>query len=204
MLLEPGSRKRLQARAKLRSFAIIEASLEGHRSQPSENELGRLLRRIINGEDWSSIFPGVATLRLDTKGTGLNVTLKITKSKGEPVHLVPEGTSGATVVAVKRVSELDFYSLNLTALAEKFGLTTPKTLALVKHLKIQNDPDCFKEFIIGSAHYKRYSPKALDRIRKNLPRVDLDEVWKKYKPQPRKKARGYSTRTQINTINQPL
>ncbi|HID20403.1 MAG TPA: hypothetical protein EYP28_05660 [Methanophagales archaeon] len=187
-LLEPGSRKRLQARAKLRSLAIIEASLEGRRSQPGENELGRLVRRIINGEDWPSIFPGVATLRLDRKGTGLNVTLRITKSRGEPVHLVPEGTPGATVVAVKRVSELDFYSLNLTALAEKVRLTMPKTLALVKHLGMQNDPEYFKEFIIDSTHHKRYSPKALDRIKKELPQIDLDEVWKKHKPKYGKQA----------------
>ena len=63
----------------------------------------------------------------------------------------------------------------------------PKTLAVVKHLKIQNDPEYFKEFIIGSAQYKRYSPKALDRIKSELPRIDINEVWEQHKPHPRKK-----------------
>jgi hypothetical protein len=49
-LVMPGKRRRLQARAKLRALAIIEASLKGERSQPGENELGMLLQRIIQGK----------------------------------------------------------------------------------------------------------------------------------------------------------
>lgn len=45
-LLQPGSRRRLEAEAKLRSLAIVEASLSGVRLQPSEAELGRMIRAI--------------------------------------------------------------------------------------------------------------------------------------------------------------
>jgi len=186
-LVTPGSRKHLKARARLRALAIIEASLGGSRSQPSETELGRLVRRVMKGEGWRTIFPGVARLNLDTKGPGLNVTLRITKSEGEPIHLVPEGTPGATIVAVKRVDELGFYHLSLTDLAEKIGLTGPRILSVVKHLRLQDDPQYFKEFAIGTQHFKRYSLQALDRIRKELPNLDLEEIWANYKPSGRRK-----------------
>jgi len=188
-LVAPGSRKRLQARAKLRSLAIIEASLSGIRSQPGESELGGLVGRIIDGEGWPDLFPGVATLRLVTKGTGLNVSLRITKSKGEPIQLVPEGAPGATVVAVKRVDELGFYSLGLRELAQKVGLTPPKTLAVVRHLQVQDSTEYFKEVRIGKSKFKRYSPKALDLLKRNLPELDLAAIWEKHRPRPRK-ARG--------------
>jgi len=187
-LLKPKSRKRFEARARLRSFAIIESSLGGSRLQPGESELEAISRRISKRQRWKDIFPGIKRLTLVTNGEGLNISLRITKSKGQPVQLVPEGTPGATVVAVKRVDELGYYSLNLTSLAEKNGLSQPKTLAVVKELTILEDPECFKEFTIGSVHFKRYSPKALDRIKKALPSLNLDEVWKKHRPSGRRKS----------------
>src|SRR5258706_654007 len=181
-LVKPGSRKRFEARAKLRSLAIVEASLNGSRSQPSEGELEKLAIRVGRGETWQEIFPGIKRLALSTDNDGLSVTLRITKMKGEPIHLVPEGTPGATIVAVKRVDELAYYSLNLTALSQKTGLSSPKVLAVIKELKIQEDIECFKEFSIRATHLKRYSPKALDRLKKEIPNINLDEIWKRQQP----------------------
>jgi hypothetical protein len=185
-LLSPISRRRFEARAKLRSFAIIEASLGGSRLQPSDVELGRLAQKISEGDSWQDVFPGIKRLAFDADDQGLSVTLRITKSKGQPVHIVPEGTPGATVVAVRRVDELGFYSLNLTELAQKIGLSSPKTLAVIKELQITGDPEYYKEFTIGSSHFKRYSPKALDRIKKTLPILNIDEIWQRQKPKGRK------------------
>ncbi|MBN2094031.1 MAG: hypothetical protein JW740_01540 [Candidatus Zambryskibacteria bacterium] len=105
-LVAPGSRQRLHAMARLRAIQIMEDSLGGSRSQPGDAELKRVIRGIREGLPWQKLFPGVATLRLETKGTGLTVSIRLTKAKGDPVTLVPEGTPGATVVAVKRVNEL--------------------------------------------------------------------------------------------------
>lgn len=179
-LVRPGSRKRLQARAKLRSLAIIEASLRGVRSQPSKAELDGYLKKAAGGKKWQKLFPGVASLRLDTDGTGLSVSIRLTKSEGEPVQLVPEGTPGATVVAVKRVDELGFYSLGLRDVANKLSITAPKALALVRCLRIQQSSEYFKEVKIGSSVFKRYSPKGLDKMKKEIRRLDIDEVWTKY------------------------
>jgi hypothetical protein len=181
-LIKPGSRKRIQARAKLRSIAIIESSLKGVRSQPSKTELEKYLREAAKGMKWQNIFPGVASLKLDTEGTGLSVSIRLTKSKGEPVHVVPEGTPGATVVAVKRVNELSYYSLGLKNLAEKLSLTQPKTFALVRYTKIQDSDEYYKEIKVGKSLFKRYSPKALHQLKKSLKTVDMDEVWNTCRP----------------------
>jgi hypothetical protein len=181
-LVKPKSRKMLLALAKVRAIATIEASLRGERSQPSEGDLRKLLRDVQENKPWQELFPGVASLQLDTTGTGLSVTLRLTKKEGEAVQLVPEGTPGATVVAVKRVDELSYYSLKLFDLAEKIGISAPKTLAVIQELGIQDNPEYFKPFKIGTAHFKRYSPKALDLLIKELPGLDIQKVWMKRNP----------------------
>lgn len=186
-LVAPGSRKRFQARAKLRSFAIVEASLSGSRLQPSESDLGKLETKVKNGETWQKIFPAINRLTIDTDDNGLHVSLRISKTRGQPVQLVPEGTPGATVVAVRRVDELGFYSLNLTEISKKIGLHIPITLAIVKEFKMQQDSEYFKEFTIGSIHSKRYSQKALERIKEELPKLNIKEVWSRNKPTIHKK-----------------
>ncbi len=179
-LVSPGSRQTITAKAKLRSLAIIESSLEGEKSQPSDKELNKTISKIKGGKDWREIFPGVANLNINTEGTGLDVNLRITKTEGEPVHLVPEGDPDATVVAIKRVNEAGYYSMGLNKLAEKVNLTPPKTLALIKALGIQDDIECFKVLKLGKIEQKRYSPKALDLIKKKLPELDMEDIWKEY------------------------
>ena len=52
--------------------------------------------------------------------------------------LVKEGTPGASVVALKRVNELDLcYNLGLIELATKVELSSHKTLAYIHHLKLR-------------------------------------------------------------------
>lgn len=178
--LAPSMRKQLEAKARLRTLQIVEDSLSGRRSQPGEPELRRLVRKVCKGTSWQTIFPVLASLQLDATGTGLSVSLRITKHNGEPIQLVPEGTPGATVVAIKRVNELSYYSLGLVDIAKKLGLTNNKMLAVVKELNIQNNYDYFKVFKIGKSTHKRYSNKCLEYLQKALPNLDLDDIWKKY------------------------
>jgi len=180
-LVKPKSRRLIDAKTRLKALAIVEASLEGIRSQPSDFEINKLIKEVRFGKMWQQIFPGIASLQLSTEGNGINVEIRITKREGEKVHLVPEGTPGATILAVKRVNELDYYSLSRNDLASKIGLTGPKTTALIDHLKLQENPDYFKIIKIKSSEFKRYSPKALDILKKQLPKVDMDKIWEKYK-----------------------
>lgn len=185
--LQPYSRDQVEAKAKLKALAIIESSLSGIRSQPSELEVNALARRVKEGRSWHDLFPGIATLRVSTEGQGINVAIRITRKEGDPVQIVPEGTPGATVLAVKKIDPLSFYSLGLSDLSSKLGLSQPKTLAVIKELKIQESEDYFKTFKVGrSAPFKRYSPKALDRIRQAVEELDMDDVWAKHKPSGRR------------------
>lgn len=162
-LLKPGSRRRVEAFSQLRGIAILEGAIQGERIQPGMGDLRRISSRIKSGESWDKLFPGVAAIEFTAKGYGPSLDLRISKKGGIPVHIVPEGTRDAGVVAIKRVDELGFYNLSLTQIAGHVGLTPPKTLALIRHLDLQADPECFKQIAIGKAKFNRYSQKTLER-----------------------------------------
>jgi hypothetical protein len=183
-MVAPGSRKGLDAKARLRSVAILQSSLEGRKSQPSDRELDGIVRRIRAGVGWRTMFPGVATLRIDPNATGPGLALRITKNQGEAIRLVPESSPDATVIAVKRVNELDFYSMGLNDLAAKLKTTPPKLLALIASDQMQANPDYFKLVKIGRAIHKRYSTKALSRLHARIKEVDVDAIWQRHRPRP--------------------
>lgn len=188
-LVAPKARKMLKARSRIRALAVIEASLGGSRSQPGDGDLNKLLRAVRGGKSWQDLFPGVASLDLAIDSPdGIPVAIRITKREGQPVHLVPEGTPDAMVVSVKRVNELDYYSLGLRDVAEKTGLSQMRALALVRHLGLQASTEFFKEIPIGKLTFKRYSQKALDAIHEALRTVDMVKVWALNKPTGRRKA----------------
>jgi len=181
-MIKPGSRKKSLALARLRALDIMESAISGESAPVTDSRLLKKLTEIVDGADWRDIFPGVASLNLNAEGTGLSLNLRFTKKEGIPIHTVPEGTPGATVVAIKRVNELDFYNLSHTQLAENVGLTSPKTTALVRYLKLKENNKYFKQIIIGKSKFNRYSQEAIHKIKEELPKIDIDEIWQKYKP----------------------
>jgi len=181
-LIKPGSRKTITAREKLRALAVMENSIQGIESQPSNDELNQIIDRLRQGQTWDQTFPSVATLNLTTKGYGPSLDLRIVKGDGVPVQIVPEGTPGAAVVAIKRVNDLDFYSLSLTGLSEKTNVSVNKLGAVIKEIKLQEEKDAYKVFQIGSQVYKRYSPLALDKLKNTLPKIDIESIWQKNRP----------------------
>jgi hypothetical protein len=176
-LLAPKSRKKLEATEKLRALAIMENAIQGTESQPSDTELKALAKRLSKATNWEQLFPSVSTLSFTQNGYGPSLDLRITKSEGVPVTVVPEGTPGAGVVAIKRVNELDFYNLGRNQLAKKLGLTGPKTTAAVKHFRIKEDPECFKHLKVGNVPFDRYSQKAIEKIKEGLKTKTIEEIW---------------------------
>ena len=123
-LLRPGTRRKIEALAKIRALSIVEGAVNGERLQPSQRELTELSSSIKSGKNWEKMFPGVASINITATGQGPSIDLRITKKEGIPVVLVKEGaTPGAAVVAIKRVNELDFYNLGLNDLAQKVRLS---------------------------------------------------------------------------------
>ncbi len=66
--------------------------------------------------------------------------------------------------------------MGLNDLAEKLGMTAPKTLALIRHLGLQESGEYFRIIRVGKSTFKRYSAKAIEEFGTALPDVDITEV----------------------------
>jgi hypothetical protein len=186
-LIKPGARRRTEAYARLRPLAIVESVIQGNESQPTDRDLQRQLGRMANGDPWEAIFPGTAGTQIVADSAGTKIALHVTRDKGIPVQIVPDGTPGAAVI-LRRVDELGFYNLGLRNLASHLGLTTSMTIAVIRAMEIEKDANCFKEIVIGKSRIKRYSQKCIDRVKNALPNLDLQDVWLKHGPVRRKAA----------------
>ncbi len=71
--------------------------------------------------------------------------------------------------------------MGLKKLAEKVGLTSPRTSAMAWYLGFKKDKDCYKEITIGKSVFKQYSQKAIKKISDALEKVSIDDIWGKYK-----------------------
>jgi hypothetical protein len=176
-MVGPRSRQRLDARARLRSLAVLQSSLDGQKSQVSDAELDGLINRINRGEDWRTIFKGVATLTVDPDADGPGLRIRITRNQGEAVAIVPEDTPGATVIAVRKVNDLDFYNLGLRDLSKRLRINETKLLWLIQREKMQQDPEYYKVIRIGRTVHKRYSSKCLEQLSAKLSQMDLHGLW---------------------------
>jgi hypothetical protein len=178
-LLGPKKRRKLEAEARLRPLAILDSTINGEKDQPSSGHLKKIAAKLTSGIGWKEVFKGAAAIEMTSEGHGPSLALRFTKKEGIPIQVVPEGTPGASVVAIKRVNELDFYSLGAKELAQKLGLSINKTVAVVDYLKLRSDPDFYKEIKITKASsFKRYSPKTIDKIRTCLEKISIDEIWR--------------------------
>ena len=177
-LLKPKRRRNIEAEARLKSLAVLDSTIRGEKGQPSPEDLKRF-GRDLSEKPWTEVFPSVALVEVVTDGVGPKLSIRLTKREGPPIQIVPEGKRGTSAVAVRRVNELDFYNLGAKDLAEKLGLTIPKTVAIVEHIEMRKDPDCYKEFRIGSVQHKRYSQKAIRQINAALEKENVDDIWAK-------------------------
>jgi hypothetical protein len=191
-LIQPGSRKVSDAKARLRPIAILDAATAGSDHQPTERELDGFVRAIRGGGTWRELFPGVAAIQLDTSGSGLTYSLRLTKKEGVPIRMVKEGDEATAVVAVRRVNELDFYCFGFTNLADRLVdlITRNRLQAVIKSLEWHNELKYFKELHIGHSTFGRYSQDALSFLREELPNIDVDAIWAAEVAARRAKRRG--------------
>src|SRR6266851_2648546 len=179
-LLAPGKRRRVEALGRLRSLAIVENAVGGEKFQPDESDLRKLEKRIRKGERSSTLFPSVSSITLVTEGHGPELRIRLSKKEGIPVQLVPEGTPGASVVAVKRVNELGFYSLSCTELAKKVVLSVNRTVAAIYCLNLKGDDKYPQEFRLGKSRFDRYSPEAIEVIKAAVAERGIATIWDNY------------------------
>lgn len=94
---------------------------------------------------------------------------------------MPEGKPGASVVAVKRVAELDYYNLSFTDLKSYVGLTNNKTTAVIWYLGVKDDTTLYKQIVIGKSRFDRYSAQAIKAIQDALKETTVEEFWERWK-----------------------
>jgi hypothetical protein len=176
---------RAKAVAALRPLIAFSVGAEDNHRRMTTCDLQSALDQLEVSDDWKVVFPSIAQLRISTEGDGILVGVKIVKEKlgAMPVVVVkpgdgiePEGT-----IIVKEVNLLDKFTLGMKQMADQCGLTINKARGLIIEFKIQEDPESFRTFRIGSQLHKRYSKKALDILRAH--RDEADAIWHKLKHQ---------------------
>ena len=80
-LLVPGTRRKMEAIAKARSLAVLEGAVNGNYEQPSDRELGKVCKRLADGQPWTTVFPGVASINITAEADGPSISLRLTKPK---------------------------------------------------------------------------------------------------------------------------
>lgn len=180
--LKPGRRQSVHAAARLRSIIAFATASRDEAKRVTEQDLKGALKKRRLGQEWALILPEVAQLRLSTEGDGIPVTMRISKSEGIPIRIVKPGEPTEGVLIKQEIDPFDKFNLGRDGLAEKLKLTGPKISALLIELDIHSDPECFRELAIGKVHSKRYSKRALDRLRQAISEgLDPEVVWAKHR-----------------------
>jgi hypothetical protein len=183
-LLEPGRRRRTEARSQIRAMLAMEAHVAAG-VLVSEKDVNRVEGAIKAGKQRDEVFPRLRSLGTSTEGSGLTVTVRFAKKEGVPVQFVPADDPRAAA-AVREVDLQRKYYLSARELAERVGLTQPRALALRRHLVIDENDDDVHIFVFDSQRIPRYSDNALRKMTAALKEVDMDTVWDQHRPRRRR------------------
>lgn len=182
-LLTPGRRQRAEARAQIRALL----AMEGHVAEEvlvTERDVNRVEKAIKAGRSLREVFPRLANVAATVEGTGVAVTVRISKKEGVPVQFVP-ADDPRDVAAVRDVDLQKKYHFAARDLAEHVGLTPPRATALRRYLGIDEDEDDVHVFTFGKLKVIQYSDNALRKMREALDEVDMAEVWRLHGPRRR-------------------
>jgi hypothetical protein len=179
-LLSPGTRKRSDARARIRALLAIEAHVR-ETAVVSKKDVDRVERAIRAQGTREQIFPSLSEIATDVAGEGLTVKVRFVKQGGLPVKFV--GASDDVVAGAIR--ELDLqkkYHWNKPDLAAKLNLSLPKSAALRWYLGVDTDDTCRHDFVFQSQTHRQYSDNAYGRMRTALEDgVVVNDVWDAYR-----------------------
>jgi hypothetical protein len=176
-LLRPGCRRTAEAHARLRPLAITESNVDENGQQPTDDEIRRVAQRIKRGDEWRSIFPGVATLRLESTGGGLTYSLRIVKNNTDAIATYRSGPDNdAATLATQYKNMLGWYPFIQKSLLEKLGQPQTQVRALIWHLGIKDNPDYYREFPHHSQCIRGYSHEALARLDREFQALSEDQL----------------------------
>lgn len=188
-LLQPGYRKRGEARGRIRALL----AMEGHATddvEVSERDIDRIEKAIRANKPIAEIFPRLQTLQTSIEGEGISVRVHFSKREGPPVRYVG-GDDPEAAAAIREVDLRRRYHLSPTDLAEAVGLSVPKCAAVKKHLRIDDDAANRHVWNFGASQPVGYSDAAVRKIKEALPSIDLEAVWTQHRPASRgRRSRG--------------
>lgn len=178
-LLRPGKRRAAEARARLIPLMALDRAARGETEPPTEAEVSRALRAVKDQRNWEVVFPGVVGLQLvggpRPSDQVQEISLKIDPKHGDLA--VRPVRDGEEVVAYREVDTFDRYSLKLSKLGGKLGLTRHEGLAVIHALGLRSDPKCYREKRTANGHiqFQGLSNIALERARKAIAEgLDVD------------------------------
>jgi hypothetical protein len=178
-LLAPGRRARDEARGRIRALLAMESHVT-EEVAVSEKDITRIENAIRAGKVVGQVFPRLGVLETTRGGEGINVTVHFTKKQGAPVRFV----SGDDTEEAGAVRELDLskkYYLTATKLADKVGLTGPRSTALRRHLGIDTDKNSSHEFVFGKIRFVQFSDNAARKMLEAIKEEDMDAIWAAYR-----------------------
>lgn len=172
VLLKLGLRRTAEARARIIPLMSLDRAARGETEPPSDADINRALKAVKQNGDWAAVFPGVVGLQLvgsrRPSDQVQEISLKIDPERGElPVRLAQDGEDA---VGYRDVDTFDRYSIKLSAIGAKLGLTRHQRLAVVHALDLRSDAKCYREKLTSNGHvqFQGLSNVALDRAKKAL------------------------------------
>jgi hypothetical protein len=87
-LLEPGRRRRTEARAQLRALLAMEAHV-AEDVLVTEKDVNRVERAIKQGRRRATVFPRLRSVGTSVEGSGVTITVRFSKREGVPVQFAP-------------------------------------------------------------------------------------------------------------------
>jgi hypothetical protein len=167
-LLQPGKRRRDEARGRIRTLLAMESHVADG-VDVSETDIDRIESAVRSGKDRADIFPRLNTIDTVLSGSGTAVTVHFTKrtNEGAPVRYI--GADDPTeAAAVREVDLQKRFHISRSALAEKLNISSKRAKDLRKKLGIDEDPLCMHIFKFNESKFPMFSDKALLRLRSEI------------------------------------
>ena len=181
-MINSKSRQKSDALARLRNFDIVENALTGKQEFLSDHALKKICGEIGSGSDWTKKFPSIASLQVSPDARQV-VQLRWSKKEGTPVRLAKEGEEPEASIVVQHRSKFETHPLGLRPLASKLGISEFRALALIHHLKIQDNREYYDiEYTPGKKmKFKLYSLAAYEIMKEFAANAEWDEIIDKYR-----------------------
>lgn len=188
-LLQPGRRRRADARARIRTLLALEGHVvEG--VEVSETDVDRVEQAIRDGDGRRVVFPRLTGLTSRSSGVNVSIKVQTSRREGMPVRLI-DADDPRDTAAVREVDLQRKFSFSKSDLGKHLDLTSPRCAALRADLAIDGDPECHHQFQFGQSVHDAYSGVALQKMREALASgLDMDEVWARYRARRSAKSSG--------------